>query len=37
MDAPSPSQRDGLSPEQVAELKATAINTIIETGALLQM
>ena len=37
MEALSPSQRDGLRPEQVAAIKATAINTIIEAGQRLEM
>jgi len=37
MEALPPSQRDGLRPEQVAAIKATAINTIIEAGVLLSM
>lgn len=37
MEALPPSQRDGLRPEQVASIKATAINTIIEAGVLLSM
>ena len=35
--AMSPSERDGLTPEQVAAFKRTAINTIIEAGARLHM
>ncbi|PRW33321.1 cyclin-T1-3-like isoform X1 isoform A [Chlorella sorokiniana] len=37
MEALPPSQRDGLRPEQVASIKGTAINTIIETGVVLSM
>jgi hypothetical protein len=35
--APTPSQRDGLRPEQIAAYKRTAINTIIDVGTRLQM
>lgn len=33
----SPSELDGLSPEQVQAIKRTAINTICDTGSKLNM